>query len=62
MMDTGESVKPLIAILFVIVITLCMLAKTAYLNRGDADTMYPIIMMGSVAGVLVFYKVVNYIT
>jgi len=64
-MDTGESVKPLIAMLFVTLITLYLLAKTAFfgsMKKGDNTDAYTKIMIGSVAGTLIMYKIVNYIT
>jgi hypothetical protein len=64
-MDTGESVKPLIAMLFVTAITLFFLAKTAFfgsMKKGDNTDAYTKIMIGSVAGTLIMYKIVNYIT
>jgi hypothetical protein len=63
--DTGESVKPLIAILFVTAITLFFLAKTAFfgsMKKGDNTDAYTKIMIGSVAGTLILYKIINYIT
>jgi uncharacterized membrane protein YqgA involved in biofilm formation len=63
--DTGESVKPLIAMLFVTAITLFFLAKTAFfgsMKKGDNTDAYTKIMIGSVAGTLIMYKIVNYIT
>ena len=63
-MDTGESVKPLIAMLFVTAITLFFLAKTAFfgsMKKGDNTDAYTKIMIGSVAGTLIMYKIVNYI-
>jgi len=63
--DTGESVKPLIAMLFVTAITLYFLAKTAFfgsMKKGDNTDAYTKIMIGSVAGTLIMYKIVNYIT
>lgn len=62
--DTGESVKPLIAILFVTAITLYFLAKTAFfgsMKKGDNSDAYKKIAIGSVAGTLILYKIVNYI-
>ena len=64
-MDTGESVKPLIAMLFVTFITLYLLAKTAFfgsMKKGDNTDAYKKIMIGSVAGTLILYKIINYIT
>jgi hypothetical protein len=64
-MDTGESMKPLIAILFVTFITLYLLAKTAFLGsikKRDNTDAYKNIMIGSVAGTLILYKIINYIT
>ena len=64
-MDTGESVKPLIAMLFVTFITLYLLAKTAFfgsMKKGDNTDAYTKIMIGSVAGTLILYKIINYIT
>ena len=63
--DTGESAKPLIAILFVTAITLFYFAKTAFfgsMKKGDNTDAYTKIMIGSVAGTLILYKIVNYIT
>jgi hypothetical protein len=63
--DSGESVKPLIAILFVTAITLYFFAKTAFfgsMKKGDNSEVYKKIMIGSVAGTLILYKIVNYIT
>ena len=64
-MDSGESVKPLIAILFVAAITIYLLAKTAFfgsMKKGDNTDAYTKIAIGSVAGTLVLYKLINYIT
>lgn len=64
-MDTGESVKPLIAILFVTAITLFFLAKTAFfgsMKKGDNTDAYTKIMIGGVAGILILHKIINYIT
>ena len=63
--DTGERAKPLIAILFVTAITLFYFAKTAFfgsMKKGDNTDAYTKIMIGSVAGTLILYKIVNYIT
>jgi hypothetical protein len=63
--DNGDSVKPLIAILFVTVFTLYLLAKTAYfgsMKKGDNSDAYSKIIIGGVAGVLILYRIVIYLT
>jgi len=63
--DSGERVKPLIAILFVTAITLYFLAKTAFfgsMKKGDNTDAYTKIAIGSVAGTLILHKIINYIT
>lgn len=60
--DTGESVKPLIAILFVTAMTLFFLAKTAFfgsMKKGDNSDAYSKIIIGGVAGMVIMYKMVN---
>jgi hypothetical protein len=60
--DTGESVKPLIAILFVTAMTLFFLAKTAFfgsMKKGDNSDAYSKIIIGGVAGTVIMYKMVN---
>jgi hypothetical protein len=63
--DSGESVKPLIAILFVMLITLYLLAKTAFFGsmiKGDNTDAYKKIMIGGVVGILILHRIINYIT
>jgi hypothetical protein len=63
--DNGESVKPLIAILFVTIITMYFFTKTAFfgsMKKGDNTDAYKKIMIGSVVGTLILYRIVNYIT
>ena len=63
--DNGESAKPLIAMLFVTAITIYYFAKTAFfgsMKKGDNTDAYKKIMIGSVAGTLILYQIVNYIT
>lgn len=64
-MDSGESAKPLIAILFVTAITIYLFAKTAFfgsMKKGENTDAYTKIMIGGVAGVFILHKIINYIT
>ena len=63
--DTGESVKPIIAILFVTLIILYLLAKTAFFaskKKEDSTETYKTIMLYGFIGMLILHKIVNYIT
>lgn len=63
--DAGESVKPIITILFVTLITLYLLAKTAFFaskKKEDNTEAYKTIMLYGFVGMLILHMIVNYIT